>query len=184
MNTTITTALQALQANPADNFKGLLDVLFGAFDNLMLADTSALPKELDSNARIYFTNAEYESNLSKAKHTEHTNLGFSLILTPHTFTKSELLEATKSINKAIKSYNIIFFLSPKDLAIAFATRRYAKKLNEKADVLEKITLIKDISLSNPHIAHIKNLESIASIAHREVDEYYKAILEALSIEKA
>lgn len=50
-------------------------------------------------------------------------------------------------------------------------------------MLEKITLIKDISLSNPHIAHIKNLESIASIAHREVDEYYKAILEALSIEK-
>ena len=111
MNTAIPTALKALQANPADNFKGLLDVLFGAFDNLMLADTSALPKELDSsNARIYFTNAEYESNLSKAKHTEHTNLGFSLILTPHTFTKSELLEATKSINKAIKSYNIYLFL--------------------------------------------------------------------------
>ncbi|WP_304648207.1 hypothetical protein, partial [uncultured Helicobacter sp.] len=50
-------------------------------------------------------------------------------------------------------------------------------------MLEKITLIKDISLHSPHPAHIRNLESIANLPHSAIDEYYQSILATLSIEK-
>lgn len=181
---TIATLLQSLPTTPQESFHTLLEGLFG-FKNLALAQTSVLedsslfdPKE----AIIYFTNADYEAHLRQATSTEHKNLAFSLIPITDT-SRSALLTATKAINKAISSYNIIFFLSSTHLSIAFATRRYAKNTHEKKDVLEKIILIKGIDLASPHPAHIKNLLSIASIEHGALDEYYKAILEALSIEK-
>lgn len=184
----IAQALKALQSPTKEKFKDFIALLTqDKLANLTQADAKKLPNLLDSydKAIIYFTNADHEALLQKAQATEHTNLAFSLIpCTDDAHTKSALIAATKSINDTIPSYNIIFFLSPSHLSIAFATRRYDKRTKyEHRDVIDKITLIKDISLESPHPAHIKNLESIALITPGAIDEYYQAILEALSVEK-
>ncbi|RDU62678.1 DNA methyltransferase [Helicobacter sp. MIT 14-3879] len=175
-----------------ESFKTLLDTLFG-FEKLTTADTSDIINLTNEHKNedllslfdfqktlVYFTNADWESELQQAKNTEHKNLAFSLIPT-QTHHKSELIRAIRAINKKIKSYNILFFISKDSLSIAFATRRYDKNSKVEKDVIDKITLIKDILLSTPSKAHLKNLESIPKITHKEIDKYYSEILDKLSI---
>lgn len=120
------------------------------------------------NSIIFATNADLEADLKPAENTKHKNLAFTLIPT-QTHKKADLVRATKAINTAIPSYNIIFFVgkdsrdstaNPK-LSIAFASRRWHKGRIVETDIITKITLIKDIDIFSPSLAHKLNLESIA-----------------------
>lgn len=186
----IKAALQSLGKSPTEQcFKDFLHQIF-AFKELNLAENDSLLPLAHNPALssfdfkqsiIYFTTTDTESNLQKAS-SGHTNLAFSLIPTT-SHHKTDLVCATRAVNKAISSYNILFFLSANSLSIAFATRRLSRATNEKVDVLEKITLIKDISLHTPHPAHIDNLHSLAHLpTEHTLDEYYQSLLEVLSIE--
>ncbi|MGX2983132.1 Eco57I restriction-modification methylase domain-containing protein [Helicobacter sp. 23-1045] len=180
MQDKIKTALQNLQSQ-SKSFKDLLDLLFPTYkDEASNENIANLSNEnFDfANAIIFYSNAKNDDNLESSK-SGHNNLAFSLINT-HSHKRADLIDATRDINKAITSYNIIFFVSSTHLSIAFATRREHKITNTK-DVLEKITLIKDIDLAHPSHAHRKNLDQIAQIKPKEVDNYYKEILETLSI---
>ena len=173
--------LNALYPPNKETFKAFLDKSF-RLQNLGLAKQSnANANGFDfSNSIIYATNASIEPLLQPSQSTDHKNLAFSLVeIDSHK--KADLIKATRAINRAITSYNIIFFLSHSHLSIAFATRRFHKSRTTPTDIVEKITLIKDIDLAHPSQAHTRNLQSIAKIAPKEVDTYYKEILEALSI---
>ncbi len=187
MRDTIATHLSHLAAarhshlDLKQSFKATLQTLF-KFKYLNEADVgSVIPAPYHQGAIIYYTQSSAEAGLLEAQ-SRHNNLDFSLIHTT-THDKRALLQATKAINRAFSAYNILFFLSQDYLSIAFATRRAAKNRIDQTDVLEKITLIKDISLHSPHPAHIRNLESIANLPHSAIDEYYQSILATLSIEK-
>lgn len=178
----MTQALNALYPPNKQSFKAFLDKSL-SLQNLGLVSNAPIANldEFDfSSSIIYATNADREQSLQPSESTAHKNLAFSLVnIDSHK--KSDLIKATRAINRAIPSYNIIFFLSPTHLSIAFATRRFHKSRTIHTDIVEKITLIKDIDLANPSQAHTRNLQSIAKITPKEVDNYYGEILEALSI---
>lgn len=178
----MTQALNALYPLNKESFKAFLGESF-RLRNLGLASNAPIANlnEFDfSNSIIYATNADREQFLKPSESTAHKNLAFSLVeIDSHK--KANLIKATRAINRAIPSYNIIFFLSPTHLSIAFATRRFHKSRTIRTDIVEKITLIKDIDLAHPSQAHTRNLQSIAKITPKEVDNYYREILEALSI---
>lgn len=178
----MTQALNALYPLNKESFKVFLGESF-RLRNLGLASNTPIANlnEFDfSNSIIYATNADREEFLKPSESTAHKNLAFSLVeIDSHK--KATLIKATRAINRAIPSYNIIFFLSPTHLSIAFATRRLHKSRTIHTDIVEKITLIKDIDLANPSQAHTRNLQSIAQITPKEVDNYYDEILETLSI---
>ncbi|ETD22744.1 Eco57I restriction-modification methylase domain-containing protein [Helicobacter macacae] len=178
----MTQALNALYPLNKENFKAFLGESF-RLRNLGLASNAPIANlnEFDFlNSIIYATNADREQFLKPSEYTAHKNLAFSLVeIDSHK--KANLIKATRAINRAIPSYNIIFFLSPTHLSIAFAKRRLHKSRTIHTDIVEKITLIKDIDLAHPSQAHTRNLQSIAKITPKEVDNYYGEILEALSI---
>lgn len=180
MHDNIKITLHNLQSQ-SKSFKDLLDLLFPIHkDEASNENIANLPNEIFdfANAIIFYSNAKNDDKLESSK-SGHSNLAFSLVST-HSHKRADLIYATYAINKAITSYNIIFFVSSTHLSIAFATRR-DNKITSAKDVLEKITLIKDINLANPSHAHCKNLDQIAKIKPKEVDIYYSEILEALSI---
>lgn len=194
----MTQALNALYPPNKQSFKAFLDKSL-SLQNLGLVSNAPIANLDDfdfQNSIIYATNADREQSLQPSESTAHKNLAFSLVelkpkISPslaegvrgwaNQHKKSDLIKATRAINRAIPSYNIIFFLSSTHLSIAFATRRFHKSRTIHTDIVEKITLIKDIDLANPSQAHTRNLESIAKITPKEVDNYYGEILEALSI---
>ena len=180
MHDNIKITLHNLQSQ-SQSFKDLLDLLFPIHkDEANNENIANLPNEIFdfANAIIFYSNAKNDDKLESSK-SGHSNLAFSLVST-HSHKRADLIYATRAINTAITSYNIIFFVSSTHLSIAFATRR-DNKITSTKDVLEKITLIKDINLANPSHAHCKNLDQIAKIKPKEVDIYYSEILEALSI---
>ncbi|RDU58873.1 hypothetical protein [Helicobacter marmotae] len=171
-------------------FVGFIQELF-SFKNLRkagidlllpLSPNPALQAFNFEDSIIYYTTTDIQSSLQEAQ-SGHKNLAFSLIFTS-SHHKADLIAATKAINRAISSYNIIFFLSQEALSIAFATRRESLATKQKVDVLAKITLIKDIALHKPHPAHIKNLHSLTNLYTQDLplDNFYQNLLEALSIE--
>lgn len=80
-------------------------------------------------------------------------LCFALELEKDEYTKSALAAITREINKIFTIPIIIVFRYGKKLTLSVINRRLNKKDSER-DVLEKVTLIKDINIQNPHRAHI------------------------------
>lgn len=72
------------------------------------------------------------------------------------YTKTQLSQITREINKIFAMPAIILFKTGGFLTLSVIHRRIHKK-DESKDVLEKVTLIKDISITNPHRAHIEIL---------------------------
>ncbi len=72
------------------------------------------------------------------------------------YTKTELSQVTREINKIFAMPAIILFKTGDHLTLAVINRRLNKR-DEGKDVLEKVTLIKDISIRSPHRAHIEIL---------------------------
>ncbi|ETD25677.1 Eco57I restriction-modification methylase domain-containing protein [Helicobacter canis] len=186
------------KANPqalTQSFKALIYELF----SLEVAQASAQTLhdleqsygEFDfGGAIVCFASTSSSETLSSSS-LGHTNLAFSLICSKPsaTLSKSLYTKATQAINRAISSYNIIFFLNPQEdlLTISFATRREHKRATDQ-DVLEKVIIIKDISLLSPSKGHLRNLASIAKASkHKKqtptpIDTLYQESIKALSIE--
>lgn len=116
----MTQALNALYPPNKQSFKAFLDKSL-SLQNLGLVSNAPIANlyEFDfSNSIIYATNADREQSingkqsLKPSESTAHKNLAFSLVnIDSHK--KSDLIKATRAINHAIPSYNIIFFLTPR-----------------------------------------------------------------------
>src|SRR5574344_1395860 len=90
-------------------------------------------------------------------------------LSENTYTKKQLSEITREINKQRTMPVFILFKYSDKLTFSIIDRRLNKKDSDK-DVLEKVVLIKDINFSKPHRAHV---EILNDISFEKIQEKYK-----------
>jgi adenine-specific DNA-methyltransferase len=83
-------------------------------------------------------------------------LFFAIELDSSEYTRTHLSEITREINKLFPMPVMVLFKINGRLTLSVINRRLHKK-DENKDVLEKITLIKDIDIANPHRGHIEIL---------------------------
>ena len=76
------------------------------------------------------------------------------------YSRTKYAEFTREINKRLIAPTVVFFRTTDHLTIAFADRR-PSKTQQEYDVLEQVTLIKDIRLNNPHRAHLDILSELS-----------------------
>ncbi|VUZ85858.1 Eco57I restriction-modification methylase, partial [Candidatus Methylomirabilis lanthanidiphila] len=87
-------------------------------------------------------------------------LFFAIELKQETYTRTQLAELTREINRLFPMPVMLLIRHGRCLTVAVINRRLHKK-DESKDVLEKVTLIKDINLSKPHRAHVEILSDLA-----------------------
>ena len=85
-----------------------------------------------------------------------TYLFFAIELSNTDYSRTSLAQITREINKVFSMPVMIVFKHGEQLTLSIINRRLNKKDRQK-DVLEKVTLIKDISINKPHRAHIEIL---------------------------
>ena len=74
--------------------------------------------------------------------------------------RTQLAETTRAVNRLFRMPVIALFRHGS--AVTFgAVHRRAHKINESRDVLEKVTLVKDIRAESPHRAHVEILVDLA-----------------------
>ena len=93
-------------------------------------------------------------------------LFFTIELTAGYYTRTQLASITREINKLFPMPVMILFRHENTLTFSIINRRLHKR-DESKDVLEKVTLIKDINFSAPHRAHIEILFDLS------LDELYR-----------
>lgn len=97
-------------------------------------------------------------------------LFFCIELNDREYTRTALSQITREINKAFKMPVMVLFKLGDKLSLAVINRRLHKKDPEK-DVLEKVTLIKDINIPKPHRAHIEILFDLCIEKLRQVHKF-------------
>ena len=103
-------------------------------------------------------------------------------LSENNYTKKQLSDITREINKQRPMPVFILFKYTDKLTLAIIDRRL-NKTDDTKDVLEKIVLIKDISITHTHRAHIDILSDIAfeNLNVNSFAELHKNWLKALSV---
>jgi adenine-specific DNA-methyltransferase len=89
-----------------------------------------------------------------------TYLFFVIELCEESYSRTALSQITREINKVFPMPVMVLFRHGKTLTLSVINRRLHKR-DEQKDVLEKVTLIKDISTEKPHRAHIEILFDIS-----------------------
>ncbi|MFN8262613.1 MAG: Eco57I restriction-modification methylase domain-containing protein [Chitinophagales bacterium] len=87
-------------------------------------------------------------------------LFFTIQLKEEAYKRSELVKITRELNVPFKMPVIILFQYGTKLTLSIIDRRLHKKDTSK-DVLEKVTLIKDIDIANPQRAHKEILKDLS-----------------------
>ena len=90
-------------------------------------------------------------------------LFFALKLRGRSYSRTQLSQITREINKLTPMPAMVVFQHGRLLTFAVIDRRLHKR-DESRDVLEKVTLIKDIKLDKPHRAHI---DILFDLSHRQ-----------------
>lgn len=88
-----------------------------------------------------------------------TYLFLAIKLNNRYYSKTEIVNISKGINKLLNAPAFILFDRDEKITLSITDRRIHKNDNEK-DVIEKTTLIKDIDIEEPHTAHIRILEDL------------------------
>ena len=78
---------------------------------------------------------------------------FAIELTDKDYPRGKYAQFTREVNKRFMMPIVVFFRVKDRLTIGFVGRRQHKGDSDR-DVLEQVTLIKDIRLDNPHRAHL------------------------------
>jgi len=96
-------------------------------------------------------------------------------LSEEKYTRGKLAEMTRIVNKIFKMPVIMFYRYGKtsdkrDLTTALIHRRPHLRDHSK-DVLEKVTLIKDIRVKDPHRAHLDILQNLSLKKHKSVKNF-------------
>ena len=85
------------------------------------------------------------------------------------YTRTELSQITRAVNRVFDMPAMLLFKYGENLSLAIIKRRLHKR-DEARDVLEKVTLIKDITYADPLRAHIEILFDLSLTAL--YDEFY------------
>ncbi len=91
-----------------------------------------------------------------------TYLFFGIELSGENYTRTELSQITREINRLFPMPAMILFKNGNTLTLSVINRRLHKR-DETKDVLEKVTLIKDINIAEPHRAHIEILYDLSFV---------------------
>ena len=97
-------------------------------------------------------------------------LFFAIKLNGDHYTRTQLSQITREMNKAFDMPAMILFQHRKTLTFAVIDRRLNMR-DESKDVLLKATLIKDINFANPHRAHIDILFDLSIAELHRVHEF-------------
>ena len=100
--------------------------------------------------RIAFKNRQFDDTKMESY------VFFALKLRESDYTRTQLSTITREINKPMPMPAMIIFQHGQTLTLAVIDRRLNRQ-DESKDVLEKVTLIKDIDSHDPHPAHVKIL---------------------------
>ena len=84
----------------------------------------------------------------------------SIELSESSYSKSQLAEITRQVNLIFAMPVVLLFKYNNNITLSIIHRRINKQ-DEQKDVLEKVSLIKDISIDNPHRAQIEILHDFA-----------------------
>lgn len=114
----------------------------------------------DEEVRDRLGQVQLFNNTQADKTNIRSFLFFSLCLKAQAYTRTQLATITREINKLFMMPVIIFFTYQQKLSIGIITRRINRRDVNK-DVLEKVTLIKDINLASPHRAHVEILYDLS-----------------------
>src|SRR5664280_145713 len=87
-------------------------------------------------------------------------LFFAVTLKKPRYTRTQLSTITRAVNRLFPMPAMLLFRNGETLTIAVINRRLHKR-DESKDVLEKVTLIKDIRFASPHRAHIEILHDLS-----------------------
>ena len=87
-------------------------------------------------------------------------LFFAVKLKDNNYSRSKYAEFTREINKRLLAPTVVLLRVANHLTVAFAGRR-PHKTDADRDVLEQVTLIKDIRLNNPYRAHLDILSELS-----------------------
>ena len=90
-------------------------------------------------------------------------LFFALKLRGNGYSRTQLSQITREINRLTPMPAMVVFQHGRSLTFAVIDRRLHRR-DESKDVLEKVTLIKDINLGAPHRAHI---DILFDLSHRQ-----------------
>ncbi len=97
-------------------------------------------------------------------------LFFAITLAKPHYTRTELSGITRAVNRLFPMPAMLLFRHGETLTLAVINRRLHKR-DESKDVLEKVTLIKDIRFANPNRAHIEILFDLSFDALREKHDF-------------
>jgi len=82
-----------------------------------------------------------------------TYLFFAIELAQAEYSRTALAQITREVNKVFPMPALLAFKHGDHVTLAVINRRLSKK-DEQKDVLEKVTVIKDIAIAAPHRAHV------------------------------
>ena len=97
-------------------------------------------------------------------------LFFAITLAKPHYTRTELSGITRAVNRLFPMPAMLLFRHGDMLTLAVINRRLHKR-DEARDVLEKVTLIKDIRFASPHRAHIEILCDLSFDSLRERHDF-------------
>ncbi len=130
----------------SENWKSI-HFLFQLTDDELKGNSAQAELAFDSNAE--YNGKNYKSFLF-----------FVLELKKGAYTRTQLSDITREINRLFTMPALILFKQGGLLTLAVIDRRINKKDSGK-DVLQKVTLIKDIQIETPHRAHIEILHDLS-----------------------
>ena len=113
-----------------------------------------------THAQFLFDNHEVDRN------EYQSFLFFAIQLKKESYKRGDLVKITREMNLPFKMPVILLFQYGAKLTLSIIDRRLNKNDTNK-DVLEKVTLIKDIDIENPHRAHKEILKDLS------LNELYK-----------
>ncbi len=120
------------------------------------------------------TDAEMKDNLNnfiagKVENTEiYSYLFVAIELKQGAYSRTVLADITRQMNRVFSMPVLLLFKNGENLTLSIIKRRLNKK-DQTRDVLEKVTLIKDINIKNPHRAHIDILFDLSLDELRQFD---------------
>ncbi len=131
-------------ANPSDKLR--IDE-WQSFLQIMQVSDAEINQQIEPEQGVLFESTQIDDTL-------RTSYMFVTVqLTQNTYTRTQLADITRFINKAFEKSIMVMFRYGTVLSLAIINRRPNLR-NTTKQVLEKVTLIKDINLDSPKRAHI------------------------------
>ena len=87
-------------------------------------------------------------------------LFFGIRLRGESYSRSKLADITREANKLFQMPVMLMFQHGKTVTLSVINRRLSRR-DSSIDVLEKVTLVKDIAVANPHRAHVEILADLS-----------------------